>query len=181
MNGSTLQNILSPISLEEIDRIVKINQEDLLKSYQTIHQIIQEEIEIGISPWNIFLVGYSQGGSIALAAELTFPHALCGVICLSGILPLYQSACQLAENKKHKTSVLICHGEKDKLVPLWVSQASVEILMNNDYLVEFKIYPRTGHWLGKQRIHDLRKYLREKLYQSDSIKNEVALQDKFKS
>ncbi|CAG8725458.1 30496_t:CDS:1, partial [Racocetra persica] len=53
MNGSTLQNILSPISLEEIDKIVKINQEELLKSCQTIHQVIQEEIEIGI-PHGIF-------------------------------------------------------------------------------------------------------------------------------
>ncbi|CAG8779053.1 4451_t:CDS:2, partial [Racocetra fulgida] len=95
MNGSTLQNILSPISLEEIDKIVKINQEELLKSCQTIHQVIQEEIEIGIPPWNIFLVGYSQG--------------------------------------------------------------------------------------GKQGIYDLREYLREKLYQYNSIKNEVALQMSFQN
>ncbi|CAG8722452.1 2710_t:CDS:1, partial [Racocetra fulgida] len=71
------------------------------------------------------------------------------------------------------------NSEKDKLVPLWISQTSVEILMDNDYLVKFKIYPRNGHWLGKQGIHDLREYLQEKLYQYDSIKNEIVLQNKI--
>ncbi|CAG8728747.1 15165_t:CDS:2, partial [Racocetra fulgida] len=141
---------------EHISTIIFLHGTDLAKTKEEI--VFNEKTRKEFFKLSLFSRNH-----LPLTAELTFPQALGGVICLSGILPLYQSACQLAENKKPKTSVLICHGEKDKLVPLWISQTSIEILMDNDYL----------------GIHDLREYLREKLYQYDSIKNEVVLQNKI--
>jgi phospholipase/carboxylesterase len=82
-----------------------------------IDELIQQEINFGISPQKIIVAGHSQGGSMALAAGLTSKYCLGGIICLAGFLPYYQEILELAKAKDKKAPILICHGTQDTIVP----------------------------------------------------------------
>src|SRR4051812_47400502 len=80
---------------------LKQDKEGLLKSVQQIEKIIGEEINAGISPQKIMVMGHSQGGSVALAVGLLTEYKLVGIVCLSGFLPCREEIFNLAkaENK----------------------------------------------------------------------------------
>ena len=83
------------------------------------HNIIQQEVEQGISSTNIMLAGFSQGGALALYTSLTSPVQLGATLVLSSYLlaaweftsPLPNSDCP----------ILICHGSSDNMVRLIVN------------------------------------------------------------
>jgi len=66
---------------------LKEDKEGLLKSVNQIKKIIQQEINSGISPQKIMVIGHSQGGAVALAIGLTSDYPLAGIIGLSAFLP----------------------------------------------------------------------------------------------
>lgn len=158
-----LWEIQTPIPLEEVDKRVKLNKDELLKSGLEIGEIINQEINSGVSPKNIMIVGYSQGASMALAVGLASPHSLGGVVSLAGFLPCRQEVFELAKNKDKNTPFLFCHGEQDTTVAYWLAKKSTEILKDNSYLVEFKSYPGVGHWLGEKGISDMKNFLSGKI------------------
>ena len=55
----------------------------IYQSSDLVYPLIQKEIEKGISPANILLAGFSQGGAIALHAGLRYPQKLAGILALS--------------------------------------------------------------------------------------------------
>jgi predicted esterase len=66
---------------------LKEDKEGLLKSVNQIKKIIQQEINSGISPQKIMVIGHSQRGAVALAVGLTSDYHLAGIIGLSAFLP----------------------------------------------------------------------------------------------
>ena len=66
---------------------LKEDKKGLLSSVGQIKKIIHEEINSGISPQKIMVVGHSQGASVALAVGLTSDYRLAGIIGLSAFLP----------------------------------------------------------------------------------------------
>ncbi|CAI2161887.1 5543_t:CDS:2 [Funneliformis geosporum] len=63
------------------------DKEGLRKSVKQIEKIIRQEIDCGISPQKIMVMGHSQGGSVALTMGLLTEYKLAGIVCLSGFLP----------------------------------------------------------------------------------------------
>ena len=59
------------------------------ESANRIHAIVQKEIDAGVHPSKVILVGFSQGGAVALHAALRSPHALGGCVAMSTWLPLH--------------------------------------------------------------------------------------------
>ena len=66
---------------------LKEDEQGLLNSVSQIKKIIQQEINSGISPQKIIVIGHSQGASTALAVGLISDYRLAGVIGLSAFLP----------------------------------------------------------------------------------------------
>ena len=60
------------------------------ESADRIARLIHAEIDIGINPNRIAVIGFSQGGAIALHLSLRLPFAIGGCIALNGWLPLRQ-------------------------------------------------------------------------------------------
>ncbi len=53
-----------------------------------VNEIIQKEIDGGVSPSKIVVAGFSQGGALALHVALRSAHALGGCVALSTWVPL---------------------------------------------------------------------------------------------
>lgn len=144
MSGD-LSKIQREILLEEIDKWIKINKDELLRSRTEISEIIRQEINLGILPQNIIVVGISQGASVALAIWLVFEYTLGGIICMSGFPPFSQKELLNQKSQKDvKTPVLVYHGEKDIIVPYWIVKKYTKILG-----IEPKNYPY-GHELDEE-------------------------------
>ena len=60
------------------------------ESADRIARLIHAEIDIGINPNRIAVIGFSQGGAIALHLSLRLPFAIGGCIALNSWLPLRQ-------------------------------------------------------------------------------------------
>lgn len=59
---------------------LKEDKPSLLNSVNQIKKIIQEEVNSGVSPQKIMVVGHSQGASVALTVGLTSDYRLAGVL-----------------------------------------------------------------------------------------------------
>lgn len=64
------------------------DEEGLGESVNDLTQIIQSEIEAGISPDRIVIGGFSQGAALAMMLGLAGQLRLGGVVALSGYIPL---------------------------------------------------------------------------------------------
>jgi predicted esterase len=81
-----------------------------------INQIVQAEIDKGVSPGNIVVGGFSQGGAAALHYSLRSPHALGGVMALSSWLPLRSEYPAALSSVASSIPIIFFHGTDDYVV-----------------------------------------------------------------
>jgi len=137
------------------------NQDEagILESSLAIQKLIKQEIDVGIPAEKIFLIGFSQGGAIALFAGLSFDHKLGGVLALSTYLPIQEKFKKEKTEASLKTPVLFCHGREDSLLPMFLAERSAEILKNMGYQVTWKDYPM-AHSVCPEELIDIREYIK---------------------
>lgn len=120
--------------------------------------LIAREVERGILAERIFLVGFSQGGAIALAAGLRHPHRLAGIAALSTYLPLAdRSESELAEANAG-VPVFMGHGNLDPVVSHGLGEMSRDWMRRAGYPVEWRSYPMP-HSVCNEEIEDLASWI----------------------
>src|SRR3990167_187285 len=72
--------------LDNLQQFEKNTLEGLEETQQQLLDIIEEEIAAGILAKRIALVGFSQGGTMALLTGLSYPQKLAGIMGLSTFL-----------------------------------------------------------------------------------------------
>lgn len=91
----TLYNKASMVSFMNVlssDVNEKEDESSILSAVDRIHELLDEELaRTRLPSKKLMLGGYSQGGTVALYAALTYRKPLAGVICLSCWLPLRYS------------------------------------------------------------------------------------------
>ncbi len=113
-----------------------------------------------LPPTRLALMGFSQGGMMALHAGLRRPDRLGAVLSYSG--GLVGSEHLAAEIRSHPP-VLLVHGMLDTVVPYAAMPASMQYLKNTDVPVETETRPMLGHGIDDEGImrgaHFLRRHL----------------------
>jgi len=137
------------------------DKEGLTETYEKIHQLIQQQIQLGILPENIFLAGFSQGGASVLYAGLRYPEKLAGLIVLSGYLPLGKNLNTEKHSANQHTPIFWAHGAKDNIVPLQWAEASDQQLKACGFEKQnFYTYPM-AHEVCDKEIKDLGLWMTE--------------------
>lgn len=86
-----------------------LNRTQLLESVNRVDSIIEGEVDVGVDPRRIFLIGFSQGGGVALTSFLRNPLNLGGCIGVATWLPLdNEYPAQLSANISDK-QILLMH------------------------------------------------------------------------
>jgi predicted esterase len=139
---------------------LKEDEKGLLSSVSQIKKIIQQEVDSGISPQKIMVVGHSQGASVALAIGLTSDCRLAGIIGLSAFLPCRNKIFSWAKTENKTILFFLYHNYYDDVVPAWVGEESAKLLKEKGYQVEFE-----GEYSGNHFFQpdELQKILTEKL------------------
>jgi len=130
----------------------------LARSVRQINDLIQNEIDGGISPERIVLAGFSQGGVLALQTALYYPKRLAGILALSTFLPDSDSLEADSAKVNADIPILMCHGQQDAVLPMVLGTAAFNRLQRADYRIEWREYPM-GHEVCQEEIMEISRWL----------------------
>ena len=139
--------------------LVKREDEPGLRaSLAQVAALLAREVERGVAPARIVLMGFSQGCAMALLTGLRQPERLAGIVALSGYLPLAASTAAERSAANADTPVFMAHGLYDGVVPLARATASRDALLALGQPVEWHTYPMQ-HSVAPEEVADLNRFL----------------------
>jgi len=124
--------------ISDINLAIDPDVENIVKNSELIAEFIDAEIEKGISSEKIMLIGFSQGGVMALHTAIHYPKKLAGAVSLSSYFP---TADIMPENGINaKIPVFFGHGDYDNVVHPILGKKAFEFLKANGNPVERHTY-----------------------------------------
>ncbi len=146
----------------ELSEIRKINEQDLIQTSTTINQLIDQQVLDGIPSEKVLLVGFSQGGAVALHTGLRHPSPLAGILALSTYMPREDNLKSEASDANKDIVIRMAHGDNDDMVTPRASKKAYDDLTKLQYNVSYNKYPM-GHELCLREIRDIGLWMNELL------------------
>jgi phospholipase/carboxylesterase len=144
------------------DRYSKQDEQGIRHSEKQLTQLINNEIDNGISSDKIVLAGFSQGGAIALHTALRFKQKLAGTMVLSSYLPIAEFIAEEKSEENTGLPIFLAHGEDDPILPLVAAELTREYLSAHNYPIDWHLYPM-AHTLCLEEIRDISNWLQKVL------------------
>ncbi len=116
-------------------------QANIARAVPIVSRLIADELYRLARPASrCVIVGFSQGGMLALPIALGFQPSIGGVACFSGTLPPAG-----ADPPRSRPPTLLVHGEADEIVPLDWTRGAEAWLQVHDVKVNACYLPGLGH------------------------------------
>jgi phospholipase/carboxylesterase len=132
----------------------RADESGVRESMREIDALIARERDRGVPAERVLLVGFSQGGAMALASGLRRQAAVAGIAALSAYLPLGSKTAEEMTGAGKDTPVFMAHGTQDPVVaPAWGSR-SRDAMKELGVKVEWRTYPM-AHAVHPQEVRDL--------------------------
>lgn len=142
----------------ELTEIRKVNEAHLIASANAVTQLINAEIKKGIAPENILLIGFSQGGAVALHAGLRFQRPLAGIFALSTYMATAHTLKQEASDANREITIHLAHGQFDDMVTRRATDQAKTELESHGYKPEWHEYSM-GHEVCLKEIRDISRWM----------------------
>jgi len=149
--GYVMRSWYDIYSLNDFEKEDKVG---LIQSQQSIEALIQQEIQRGINPGRIILMGFSQGGAVALYTGLRFSQRLAGIGALSTYLPLRDELASEQHSSNTDIPIFMAHGSHDQVVRYEIGESSCKHLQQLGYDVHWNSYPME-HSVCPEEITDI--------------------------
>ena len=146
-----------------------VDEAGIIRSRQSIRQLIARENARGTPCSRIFLAGFSQGGAIAYTTALTHPERLAGLLALSTYLPTADLLSKEASAANRDLPIFCAHGVEDDVVSLSLGSAARDFLRANGYELEWNEYPMP-HSVCLAEVKDIGRWLQEHMRESQPAK-----------
>ncbi len=137
-----------------------IDQEGIYQSMYLIENLIQEQIDNGVSPHKILLAGFSQGGVMSYVTAALTQYKLGAVIALSCYLPSAKVFLEKSQQVNLKTPIFASHGLNDEVVPYHAGVIAKDILKLKGYQIDWHEYP-VGHQMAMEQVADLNNWIND--------------------
>lgn len=124
--------------------------------------LANEQSRYGIKSEHIFLMGFSQGGSIALELGLHYPDRFAGLIGLSTLPAKGVKTFEHLTPESHSTPIFLAHGSQDHVVPLVVGEHIRDALIKKHYAVEWCTAPM-DHTIWPEEVATLKLWFQKQL------------------
>ena len=119
----------------------EINKDHLLEQVNKIHKIIDNEKKRYKGDCSkIYLLGYSQGCCMALAAGISYKEKLGGIIGFKGHIPSI-----IDDYRGTKQDIWVTHGKKDYTIGFDVAEEYYNKYIKLGYNIEFLKQPKANH------------------------------------
>lgn len=156
-NGMVMPGWYDIYSLD-MDR--EIDTPQIMASAAAVHDLIQHEIDKGISSERIILAGFSQGGAVVLEAGLSYDKPLAGIMSLSSYFATYSTL--KAHPANRDIAIRVDQGTEDNIVLPIMAERSIEKLTELGYQPSYQTYPM-GHEVHPQQIDDISDWIVNRL------------------
>ncbi|WP_345531496.1 alpha/beta hydrolase [Viridibacterium curvum] len=139
------------------------DEAEVLRSRMFLIQSIKDAVmATGADPQRVFVLGFSQGGAMALTVALTAPQLVRGVVSMAGrLLPAIAPFAKEPEALAHLT-VLLQHGSQDEVVPASESATACNLFAEMRVKQALKEYP-AGHTVTPGMLKDAKEFLATQL------------------
>ena len=141
------------------DLTEKFDEVGIRTSERQVRALIEREIQAGIVARRIVVMGFSQGGAMALHTGLRYPQRLGGILALSTYLLMPDKVREEAHPANADVPIMMTHGTQDDVIPLERGEAARAKLEELGYPVQWRIYPMP-HTLCVPEIEDMADWLR---------------------
>lgn len=132
----------------------RADEEGVRASMREVDALIARERDRGVPASRLLLVGFSQGGALALASGLRRESAVAGIACLSGYLPMADRTEAELTPAGRATPVFLGHGRQDPMVALSLGTRTRAALEGWNVPVTWRDYPMP-HSVCAEEIRDL--------------------------
>ena len=148
----------APTVMERFMYIERLMQkaEKVVPTVQAFVAHIQKKHNIPFE--KIVLLGFSQGGLLALMSGLTLPKKIGGIVACSSV-PLAINTALPIEKVLSKPPVLLTHGLADDVVPFVGEQVTENTLKNIDVFVETHTVAGMGHAIDDSCLSAIKTFL----------------------
>ena len=140
--------------IKSFDFNQRADETGVRESMQQVEALIARENERGIPASRIFLVGFSQGGAIALATGLRRESGLAGIVALSTYLPMADTMANEITSAGKNTPLFFAHGNGDPVIPMAIGKASYTALTQMGVKTQWQDYPMQ-HAVCAEEITDM--------------------------
>lgn len=146
--------------IKSFDFNQRADETGVRESMQQVEALIARENERGIPASRIFLVGFSQGGAIALATGLRRESGLAGIVALSTYLPMADTTAHEITPAGKNTPHFFAHGSGDPVIPVAIGKASCAALTQIGVKTQWQDYPMQ-HAVCAEEIADMAQWLEQ--------------------
>lgn len=138
----------------------EISETQLQASVSDISSIVTQQVESGIAPERILLVGFSQGGAVAYETGLSYSANLGGIAAMSTYLP--RPIEQINNVAALSMPLLSLHGEYDDVVPLALGESAVKQLKQKGYKPDWQTF-KMAHEVSVESLEVLGRWITQRL------------------
>ena len=129
---------------------------------EKLSQLIKEMNTFGIPCSDIFLIGFSQGGLMALDQLTGQKEIFAGVVALSPRVRIRDDWEKFHLEEKLEVPIFVAHGYYDEQIPYQETFEACTALKESGFALQFKAY-EMGHEIDTDEVRDLREWLNELL------------------
>ena len=144
--------------IKSLDMGSRADVQGVVESSEQVKALIENEINSGIAANKIMLIGFSQGGVIALHLGTRFAKPLAGIVALSTYMCEPETLAAEKHTANQQTKILCCHGQQDEVVPIMLGKTAYSALAKNGFNVEWKEYVMQ-HNVCMPEVNDIAKFI----------------------
>ena len=158
INGGVVMPAWYDITAIDIDRT--LDERQLRASADRIGDLIEREIERGVSSERIIIAGFSQGGAVAYQVALSYPKPLAAVIGLSTYFATANSI-EVSEANR-QLPVFVGHGSYDAVVPEFLGKQAVNSLKAMGFSPVYQAWPM-DHSVCLEEVQAVGAFIKQRL------------------
>ncbi len=154
INGGMAMPAWYDFVINGVDR--EVNKNDLDQTTQSIMDLIQRELDRGVSSDHIIIAGFSQGGAIAYQVAMKWQTDTNGPLAGLMAMSTYIADESVVINSQMPKAfpIHIYHGDQDQVVPISLGLKAKELLENNGYTPDYSEYSME-HSVCVSQIRDI--------------------------
>ena len=156
INGGYIMRAWYDIAMTEHG--IEQSAEHVHEAQEILRELIEAQMQRGISGEKIVLAGFSQGGAIALHTGLRYPKPLAGIMSLSAPVPFAENLMAEIHPANAAVPVFMAHGTDDRMVPFAAAAKTHRLMEAHGLSPEWRVYA-TGHSVVPDEIRDMARWL----------------------
>ncbi len=131
------------------------------KTWSGLNQLLHSLFEEGITPKDIFMIGFSQGAALAMEYATRLEYSIGGIIPVAGFIKNRTQLKNDAPNGSLDMRILLMHGVKDEIIRPEASEKAYQFYKNRGNQVSLELYD-AGHKIPLISSGLISKFLGEK-------------------